>query len=56
MTPEEIPAVVIEKTIGDTVYIIENVISEKARETTYEKVKKMILNDTEGYQNKPNIA
>lgn len=44
--------VVITKTIGDTVYIIENVISENAKETAYEKVKRLILNDTDILQRK----
>ena len=43
---------VITKTIGDTVYIIENVISENAKETAYEKVKRLILNDTDILQRK----
>ena len=44
---EKAPVVIVERTIGDTVYIVENVISDKARETAYDKVKKLILNDTE---------
>ena len=44
--------VVITKMIGDTVYIIENVISENAKETAYEKVKRLILNDTDILQRK----
>lgn len=46
---EERPISVIKKTIGDTVYIIENTISESAKETAYDKVKRLILNDTEIY-------
>ena len=38
---------VIKKTIGDTTYIVENVISEHARETAYQKVKRLILNDAD---------
>ena len=44
--------VVITKIIGDTVYIIENAISENAKETAYEKVKRLILNDTDILQRK----
>ena len=40
-----IPFATVEKTIGDTTYIVEYVVSENARETVYEKVKRMILND-----------
>ncbi len=38
---------VIKKTIGDTTYIVENVLSERARETAYQKVKRLILNDAD---------
>ena len=34
-----------EKTIGDTIYIVESVYSGKGRETAYDKVKKLILNE-----------
>jgi len=34
-----------EKTIGDTTYIVEAVYSGKGRETAYDKVKKLILNE-----------
>lgn len=43
---------VITKHIGNTIYIIENVISENAKETAYDKVKRLILNDTKSYQRK----
>jgi len=36
-----------EKVIGDTLYIIESVISNAAKETAYDKLKRMILNGTE---------
>ena len=49
---QENTPVVITKTIGDTVYIIENVISENAKETAYEKVKRLIPNDTDILQRK----
>ena len=45
------PVAVFEKTIGDTTYIVEYTVSDCAKETAYEKVKKLILNDTESYQN-----
>lgn len=47
MVTPGIPFATVEKTIGDTTYIVEYVISENARETVYEKVKRMILNDAE---------
>ena len=37
---------------GDTTYIIEHAISANARETAYDKVKKLILNDTELSENR----
>ena len=43
---------VVEKVSGDTVYIIENAVSEDARETAYEKVRRLILHDTDIYQKK----
>ncbi len=45
------PVTIVEKTIGDTTYIVEYAVSGCARETAYEKVKKLILNDTDYYQN-----
>ncbi len=53
---DEKPVVIVEKTIGNTVYIVENVISKNARETVYEKVKKLILNDAERNQNMSQTA
>ncbi len=40
------------KQIGDTIYIIESVVSTTAKETAYDKVKRLILNDTEIYNKK----
>jgi len=37
---------VTEKAIGDTLYIIESAVSNTTKETAYEKLKRMILNDT----------
>ena len=45
-------AAVVEKVIGDTMYIIENTVSDAARETAYEKIRRLILHDTEIYQKK----
>lgn len=45
-------AAVVAKVIGDTMYIIENTVSDDARETAYEKVRRLILHDTEIYQKK----
>jgi hypothetical protein len=39
-----------EKEIGDTLYIIESAVSSTARETAYDKLKRMILNDTESLE------
>ncbi len=45
------PVAVFEKTIGDATYIVEYAVSDCAKETAYDKVKKLILNDTESYRN-----
>ena len=42
---EEPPVLTVEKTIGDTTYIVEYEVSQNARESAYDKVKKLILND-----------
>ena len=34
-----------EKLIGDTLYIVESEVSSTAKETAYDKLKRMILND-----------
>lgn len=39
------PVVTVEKTIGDTVYIVEYTVGENAKESAYDKIKKLILND-----------
>ena len=36
---------VAEKVIGDTLYIVESAVSNATKETTYEKLKRMILSD-----------
>ena len=43
---ENKPVSVAEKVIGDTLYIIESTVSDTAKETAYDKLKRMILNDT----------
>lgn len=43
---------VTEKAIGDTLYIIESAVSSTAKETAYEKLKRMILNDTANLETK----
>lgn len=37
---------VTQKVIGDTLYIIESAVSSTAKETAYDKLKRMILNDS----------
>lgn len=41
-----------EKAIGDTLYIIESAVSSAAKETAYEKLKRMILSDTKSLEMK----
>ena len=36
-----------EKQIGDTIYIVESAISDNAKETVYNKLKRLILNEAE---------
>ena len=49
---QEDRAAVVKTVIGDTMFIIENAVSDDARETAYEKVRRLILHDTEIYQKK----
>ena len=42
----------VQKTIGDTLYITEYAVSDHARETAYEKLKRLILNDAESLENR----
>ena len=44
---EEKPVSVTEKVIGDTLYIIESAVSDTAKETAYDKLKRMILGELE---------
>ena len=39
-----------EKIIGDTLYIVESAVSNDAKETAYDKLKRMILNDTKSLE------
>ena len=41
---------VTEKVIGDTLYIVESAVSNDAKETAYDKLKRMILNDTKSLE------
>ena len=41
------PMSVTEKVIGDTLYIIESAVSDTAKETAYDKLKRMILGEVE---------
>jgi hypothetical protein len=41
-----------EKLIGDTLYIIESAVSSVAKETAYDKLKRMILNDIKSLEMK----
>lgn len=41
------PVSVTEKVIGDTLYIIESVVNDTAKETAYDKLKRMILGELE---------
>ena len=43
---------VTEKVIGDTLYIIESAVSSTAKETSYDKLKRMILNDIKSLEMK----
>ena len=40
------------QTIGNTLYIIESTVSETAKETAYDKLKRMILNDSKNLTDK----
>jgi hypothetical protein len=42
---EEKTISVTKKVIGDTLYIVESAVNSNAKETAYDKLKRMILND-----------
>lgn len=44
---EEKPVSVTEKVIDDTLYIIESAVSNTAKETAYDKLKRLILGEAE---------
>ena len=48
--PIKMPVLTVEKTIGDTTYIVEYEVSQNARESAYDKVKKLILNDAGSHE------
>ena len=52
MDTENTPVAIMTVNRGDTTYIVEHVISTSARETAYEKVKKLILNDMQFTENR----
>ena len=41
-----------EKAIGDALYIVESAVSSAAKETAYDKLKRMILNDIKSLEMK----
>ena len=49
---ENKPVSVTEKVIGDTLYIIESAVSSAAKETAYDKLKRMMLNDIKSLEMK----
>lgn len=46
MTTENSKSRITETSIGGTVYIVESLVSDKAKETAYTKVEKLIMNNT----------
>lgn len=49
---EEKTVAVTEKCIGGTLYIIESAVSASAKETAYDKVKRLILSNVSAENNK----
>ncbi|MDD3243725.1 MAG: transposon-encoded TnpW family protein [Eubacteriales bacterium] len=49
---DEMTICITEKVIGDTLYIIESTVSSAAKETAYDKLKRMILNDIKNLEMK----
>jgi len=49
---EEKTISITEKIIGDTLYIIESAVSSAAKETAYDKLKRMMLNDIKSLEMK----
>ena len=52
ITVDEKTISITEKIIGDTLYIIESAVSSTAKETAYDKLKRMILNDSKSLKMK----
>jgi hypothetical protein len=50
ITMDERTVITTEKQIGDTLYIIETAVSSTAKETAFDKLKRMILNDTKSLE------
>lgn len=42
-----------EKQVGDTLYIIESVFSQDAKQTPYDKIKRLILSEVENSPHTP---
>ena len=52
ITMDEKTISITEKVIGDTLYIIESAVSSTAKETAYDKLKRMMLNDIKSFEMK----
>ena len=52
ITVDEKTISITEKIIGDTLYIIESAVSSAAKETAYDKLKRMMLNDIKSLEMK----
>lgn len=49
---DEKTIIITKKYIGETLYIIESAVSKTAKETAYDKLKRMILNDCQSFETK----
>ncbi len=47
---DEMTIGITEKVIGDTLYIIESAVSSAAKESAYDKLKRMIMNATKSLE------
>jgi hypothetical protein len=52
ITMDEKTISITEKVIGDTLYIIESAVRNTAKETAYDKLKRLILNDIKSLEMK----
>ena len=50
---EEAEKRITEQQIGDTLYIIESVFSQDAKQTPYDKIKRLILSEVENTPHRP---